>query len=71
MERCMVKISLILSDNTKDNARIKELELKEHYSDNDGKIKYYINEDGEFKYRFEIRTKGNPYASLQFQLHKV
>ena len=64
------KMSL-LDDNTKDNARIKELKLKEHYSDNDGKIKYYINEDGKFKYRFEIRTKGNPYASLQFQLHKV
>jgi len=64
------KMSL-LDDNTKDNARIKELELKEHYSDNDGKIKYYINEDDKFKYRFEIRTKGNPYASLQFQLHKV
>ena len=67
----MVKISLILTHNTKDNPRIKELGLKEHYSDGAGKIWYYLNEDGEFNYRFEIRVKGNPYASLQFQLHKV
>ena len=30
-----------------------KLKLKEHYSDNDGKIKYYINEDGKFKYRLK------------------
>jgi hypothetical protein len=61
----------LLSDNTKDNQRIIDLGLTKHYSDTAGKIWYYINENGEFKYRIEIRTKGNPYASLQFQLHKV
>ena len=61
----------ILSDNKKNNDILKHLGLKEHYSDNAGKIWYYINEDGVFKYRFEIRVKGNPYASLQFQMHKI
>ena len=61
----------LLSDNKKNNDDLKQLGLKQHYSDNAGKIWYYINEDGEFKYRFEIRVKGNPYASLQFQLHKI
>ena len=60
-----------LGDNTKNNAELKKFGLKEHYSNNAGKIWYYINEDGDFKYRIEIRTKGNCYNSLQFQLHKL
>ncbi len=64
------KINLI-SDNKKDNNVLKRYKLKEHYSENAGKIWYYINENGEFRYRFEIRVKGNPYASLQFQTHKI
>ena len=60
-----------LSDNKKDNEELKGFGLKEHYSDNAGKVWYYINEDGVFNYRFEIRVKGNPYASLQFQMHKI
>ena len=61
----------LLSDNQKGNPNITKYKLKQHYSDKAGKIWYYINEDGEFNYRCEIRVKGNPYASLQFQMHKV
>jgi hypothetical protein len=60
-----------ISDNKKNNSELKSFGIKEYYSDNAGKIWYYIKEGDEFKYRFEIRTKGNPYASLQFQMHKI
>ena len=60
----------LLSDNMKDNTQLIKYNLKQHYSNNAGKIWYYLNEDGHFNYRIEIRTKGNCYASLQFQLHK-
>lgn len=60
----------LLSDNIKNNPILETYGLKEHYSNNAGKIWYYINDDGKFNYRIEIRTKGNCYASLQFQLHK-
>jgi hypothetical protein len=61
-----------LNDNKKDNSNLKRLKLKEHYSPNAGKLWYYLKEDkNKVNYRFEIRVKGNLFASLQFFTHKI
>jgi len=61
-----------LNDNKKDNSNLNRLKLKEHYSPNAGKLWYYLKEGkNEVNYRFEIRVKGNLFASLQFFTHKI
>ena len=61
-----------IEDNKVDNSNLERLGLKEHYSPNAGKLWYYLKEGkSDVNYRFEIRVKGNLFASLQFFTHKV
>lgn len=45
--------------------------LKQHYSDTAAKLWYYVKINDTFKYRFEIRWKGDPFASPQLMLYTL
>lgn len=45
--------------------------LKQHYSDTAAKLWYYVKVGDSFKYRFEIRWKGDPFASPQLMLYTL
>ena len=45
--------------------------LKQHYSETAAKLWYYVKINEIFKYRFEIRWKGDPFASPQLMLYTL
>lgn len=45
--------------------------LKQHYSDTAAKLWYYVKVGDSFRYRFEIRWKGDPFASPQLMLYTL
>lgn len=61
----------IIQDCPSNKETLQKHNLKQHYSDSSSKIWYYIQIGEQFVYRFEIRWKGDPFASPQFLLYTL
>ena len=55
----------------RDNSDFSHETLKSHYSPTSAKLWYYVSINKKIEYRFEIRWKGEPYASPQLLLIKL
>lgn len=62
---------LMLADIPETKKQLETLGLKQHYSNNAAKLWYYVKVGSSFKYRFEIRWKGDPFASPQLMLYSL
>ena len=61
----------MVADCPETNDLLKCKGLKQHYSDTAAKLWYYVKVEDSFKYRFEIRWKGDPFASPQLMLYTL
>lgn len=61
----------IIEDNENTKVNLEERNIKSYYSSNAAKLWYYVEINNVVDYRFEIRWKGDPFASPQIQLFKL